>query len=129
MRLFPPCSLRSLLVDFLGLVGSNKYKHLKPPACMVFHPVLFSSWSHRTLSRTKYPLLSADLKCSLPLQNNINLVLMAMDMTFLFLAWLETIDITEESIRLEDVILLHLLTAELVKIGKRDNIHHKRSTG
>jgi hypothetical protein len=29
---------------------------------------------------------------------------------------------------LEDVVLFHLLTAELLKVGKRDNIHHKYST-
>jgi hypothetical protein len=95
---------------------------------MVFHPVLFSGWSHGALPCKKDSLFDADLKRSLALQDYINFVLLAMYMTLLFLAWFKTIDITEESIRLEDIVLLHLLTAELLKVGKRDNIHRKYST-
>jgi hypothetical protein len=95
---------------------------------MVFHAVLLSGWSHGALPCKEYSLFDADLKRPLALQDYINFVLMAMYVTFLFLAWLKTIDITEESICLEDVVLFHLLTAELLKVGKRDNIHHKYST-
>ena len=129
MTLFPSYSLTSILVALSGSVRSYKYEHPEPTACMVFHPVFFSCWSHGALPCEEYSLFGADLKRSLPLQNNINLVLMAMYMDFLFLARLKTVDITKEAIRLEDVVLLHLLTTEQLEVGKRDNIHHKYSTG
>lgn len=95
---------------------------------MVLHTMHFPSWGHGALPCKEYSLFDADLKRPLALQDYINFVLMAMYVTFLFLAWFKAVDIAEESIRLEDVVLLHLLTAKLLKVGKRDNIHGKYST-
>jgi hypothetical protein len=39
-----------------------------------------------------------------------------MDMALLLLPWLEAVDVAEESRRLKHIILLHLLTAKLLKV-------------
>jgi hypothetical protein len=48
-----------------------------------------------------------------------------MDMALLFLARLKTIDITEEALRLKQVVLLHLVAGELLEVGKCHDLHHK----
>jgi hypothetical protein len=54
------------------------------------------------------------LKRALSLKHEIDFILLAMDMAFLLLPWFEAVDVAEKSWSLKQIILLHLLAAELL---------------
>ena len=64
---------------------------------MVLHAMLFTSLRHGSLPRTKHLLFCTDLKCALPLKDEVDFILLAVNVPPLFLSGLEAIDIAEES--------------------------------
>src|SRR5262245_31439037 len=66
---------------------------------------------------------------TLPFKHEIDLILLAMDMALLFLPWFEAVDVAEESWRLKQSILLHLLAAELLIVRKVHHIHSSTPSG
>src|SRR5436853_1187262 len=89
--------------------------------------MLFASWRHGPLPRSQNPFFISDLEFPLPFQNQVDLVLVAMDISLLFLARFKTIDIAEKPWALKDVVLLHLLRGKLLIIREINNLHLSRS--
>lgn len=76
---------------------------------MVADAVLLTGRSHNTLTRCEHLFFLTNLKCALPIQDNVYLVLLSMNVPLLRLPRLETIDVTKEAWRLKKIVLLHLL--------------------
>jgi hypothetical protein len=78
--------------------------------------MLFTCRRQGPLPCSKYLLLGPNLECPLSLKDQIDFVLLAVNVALLFLSRLKAIYIAEESFRLKDVVLLHLLATKLVII-------------
>src|SRR5437867_5799363 len=95
----------------------------KPLLSMVADAVLIAGRGHNTLPGSEHLLFVTNLKCALPVQDNVYLVLLSMNVPLLRLPRLETIDVTKEARRLEKIILLHLLRRKLLEIFKAHDFH------
>ena len=76
---------------------------------MVKDAVLLAGRGHNTLPGSEHLLFLTNLKCALPVQNDVYLVLLSVNVALLRLPRLETIDVTKEARRLKKIVLLHLL--------------------
>lgn len=68
-------------------------------------------------------LLRADAKPAAALQDDINLVGVLMEVRFLFLSVLETVQVAEKSIRFGQIVLLELVGGEVAAFLKIEDMH------
>ena len=90
---------------------------------MVFDSMLLACGSHRALPHAKHLFLGPYLKSPRSFQNEVDFILSTVNVPFLLLTWLETVDVAEKSLRLKKIILLHLFLTVLLIIRQTDYLH------
>ena len=104
-RLSPraPASRRS------GLIRRDEDQDFQPLTAVIPHAVFFTGRGHRALSWSQDVRLGSHLEGTLPLENQIDLILLPMNMAFLFLTGFKTIYVAKETRRLKDIVFLHFI--------------------
>src|SRR2546428_642546 len=113
-----PISRRASVI---GLPDSEDRQRAKSSLRAVISAAIFCSAADR--AGAEDPLLAADLERPLPLEHDVDLVLIAVDVALLGLSRLEAVDVTKEPRRLKQVILLHLVRRELLEVVQRQHRH------
>src|SRR5439155_9019172 len=117
----------TLLSYLLRRVGRDEDQHAETLLGVVADTMLQAGGRHHGLTRVEHPFLSADLERPLPLEHDVDLVLIAVHMALLGLPGLEAVNVAEKPWRLKQVVLLHLVRRELFKVVQAHNFHEAPS--
>jgi hypothetical protein len=74
--------------------------------------MFFTRWGYGALPRSQGMFLRSHLEGALALENEIYLILLAVNVSFLLLTRFKAIDVAKESRRLKDVVFLHFLNTK-----------------
>lgn len=104
-------------------IGRDEDQYFQPLPTIVLDTVRFARWSHSALAGSQHAFFLAHLKRPLSFKDQIHLILLPMDMAFLFLTWLEAVNIAEKPWSLKEIVFLHLISAKYLIISQFYNFH------
>ncbi len=94
----------------------DKYKSHELFLATVGDAVILSGRREHDLTGSEFALLIPHREHTLALENVVDLVLPAMSVETLLLAWLETVGVAEKSVGFEHAVLFHLLGRKLPRL-------------
>ena len=82
----------------LGQIRSDVDQDFQPLVRVVLDPMFVARRSHGSLTGSEHAYLRSDPKGPLPFQHDVDLVLLAVNVTLLFLARLKAVDVAKKNV-------------------------------